>query len=275
MVSMPEDPRVHTANFVPSIEALEEFKIQTNAYSAEYGFGGGAQVTITMKSGTNALHGTLFEFLRNDAFDAENYFLNFELAPGATRAKKNKLRRNQYGLVVSGPIWKNKTFWGFNWESRRDRVGVVQTANFPIDAFRNGDFSQLLTGTINPQTGRLYRPPIVVSDPVSGDPFPNNVIPRSRLHPGALNVLDKYVPRASFVQTDPLDFTARAAVDQPVDANTFFGRVDHYFSDKDRVFGRLAVDRSGLTRTNINPNLPVFVQQQVYNLATQWVHTFN
>jgi hypothetical protein len=270
-----KDPRVHTANFVPSIEALEEFKIQTNAYSAEYGFGGGAQVTITMKSGTNRLHGTLFEFLRNDAFDAENYFLNFELAPGATRAKKNKLRRNQFGLVVSGPIWQNRTFWAFNWESRRDRVGVVQTATFPIDPFRSGDFSQLLTGTVNPATGRLFRAPIAIYDPVTGDPFAGNIIPRNRLHAGALGILEKYVPRATFVQTDPLDFTARASVDQPVNTNTYFGRVDHYFSGSDRVFGRLAVDRSGLTRTNINPNLPVFVQQQVYNLATQWVHTFN
>jgi hypothetical protein len=270
-----KDPRVHTANFVPSIEAIEEFKIQTNAYSSEYGFGGGAQVTITMKSGTNNFHGTFFEFLRNDAFDAENYFLNFELAPGATRAKKNKLRRNQFGLVLSGPIWKNKTFWAANWESRRERVGIVQTAAFPLDAFRQGDFSQLLTGTINPQTGRLFRQPIVIYDPVSGEPFPNNIIPRSRLHPGALNVLEKYVPRASFVQTDPLDFTARAAVNQPVNTNTYFGRVDHYFGDNDRVFGRLAMDRSGLTRTNINPNLPVFVDQQVNNLATAWIHTLN
>src|SRR6476469_1691986 len=87
-----KDPRIHITNFVPSIEALEEFKIQTNAYSAEYGFGGGAQVTMTMKSGTNNLHGTLFQFLRNNAFDAENYFLNFELAPGTVRSPKSKLR---------------------------------------------------------------------------------------------------------------------------------------------------------------------------------------
>src|SRR6202163_1115236 len=71
-----KDPRIHITNFVPSVEALEEFRIQTNAYSAEYGFGGGAVVSMTMKSGTNSLHGTLFEFLRNDKFDAEDYFLN-------------------------------------------------------------------------------------------------------------------------------------------------------------------------------------------------------
>jgi hypothetical protein len=91
-----KDPRIHITNFVPSVEALEEFKIQTNAYSAEYGFGGGAQVTMTMKSGTNSLHGTLFEFLRNDKFDAEHYFLNFQRPANQPRLPKDKLRRNQF-----------------------------------------------------------------------------------------------------------------------------------------------------------------------------------
>ena len=270
-----KDPRIHITNFVPSIEAIEEFKIQTNAYSAEYGFGGGAVTSITMKSGTNGFHGTLFEFLRNEALDAENYFLNFQPAAGVARKPKDKFRRNQFGLVVSGPLIKNKTFWSFNWESRRDKVGALQETVWPLDAFRRGDFSELLTGTINPATGRLFRAPIIIFDPVTGNPFPNNIIPQSRLHPGALNVLEKYVPKVQFRQVDPLDITARDAVDQPTNTNTYFGRVDHYFSDKDRVFGRIAIDRSGLTRENINPNLPVFVDSNVTNLATQWVHTFN
>ncbi|MBL8211155.1 MAG: carboxypeptidase regulatory-like domain-containing protein [Bryobacterales bacterium] len=273
-----KDPRIHIANFVPSIEAIEEFKIQTNAYSAEYGFGGGAQVTVTMKSGTNNLHGTLFNFLRNDAFDAENYFLNFELAPGATRAKKNSLRQNQYGLVLSGPVLipklyngKNKTFWAFNYEARRTREGVVQTAAFPIDAFRTGDFSALARGyTAN----NRFVNPILIYDPETGTPFPNNIIPASRLHPGARNVLDKYVPRAQFVQQDIQDFTARAAVSQPINVNTYFARVDHNFNENNRVFARLAWDRSNLNRNNINPNLPVTVTSSVTNLATQFIHTF-
>jgi hypothetical protein len=123
----------------------------------------------------------------------------------------------------------------------------LQEAIFPLDAFRRGDFSELLTGTINPATGRLFRAPIIIYDPVTGNPFPNNIIPQNRLHPGALNVLEKYVPKAEFRQVDPLDITARDAVDQPTNANTYFGRVDHYFSDRDRVFGRIALDRSGLT----------------------------
>ncbi len=277
-----KDPRIHITNFVPSIEAIEEFKIQTNAFTAEYGFAGGAHVAITMKSGTNQLRGTLFEFLRNDKFAAENYFLNFELPAGRTRSKKDILRRNQFGLVLSGPVvlpklynGRNKTFWAFNWESRRDRVEQVQTQFFPHDSFRSGDFSELLRGTINPATGRLFRAPIVVYDPLTGDPFPNNIIPSARFHRGALNVLNQFVPKADFRQADPLDFTARKGVSQPLDVNTYFGRVDHYFGDKDRVFGRLALDRSGVTRSHINPFLPVFVDSKVTNLATQWVHTFS
>jgi hypothetical protein len=273
-----KDPRIHITNFVPSIEAIEEFKIQTNAYSAEYGFGGGAQVSITMKSGTNSLHGTFFDFLRNDALDAESYFLNFELAPGTTRLKKDTLRQNQFGFVLSGPVFipklyngKNKTFWAVNYESRRTRQGVLQTANFPIDAFRGGDFSALQNGyTAN---GRFVGP-VVVYDPDTGVPFANNVLPASRIHPGARNVLDKYVPRASFVQSDIQDFTARATVAIPTNVSDYFVRVDHTFNQDNRVFARLAWDRSDLTRNYINPNLPVFVNSKVTNLATQWIHTF-
>ncbi len=270
-----KDPRIHITNFVPSVEAIEEFKIQTNAYSAEYGFGGGAVTSITMKSGTNELHGTLFEFLRNDKFDGEDYFLNFELADGTERAPQNKLRRNQFGLVLSGPIIKNKTFWAFNWESRREVVGDVQTTSFPVEAFRRGDFSQLLNGTINPQTGKLYRAPIVIYDVDNGSAFTNNVIPQSRLHPGALNMLDRFVPAAQFQQTDPLDFTARESVNQPIKPNQYFGRIDHYFSGSDRVFGRVAIDDSKVSSININPNLPVNRTSKVFNLATSYVHNFS
>ena len=270
-----KDPRIHITNFVPSVEALEEFKIQTNAYSAEYGFGGGAVVSMTMKSGTNSLHGTLFEFLRNDKFDAENYFLNFELAPGKTRSPKDRLRRNQFGAVVSGPLIRNKTFWAFDWEARREVVQGVQTAWFPEDVFRTGDFSQLLHPPINPTTGKQVRAPIVISDPYTGLPFANNIIPQDRIHPGAKNVIDKYLPRADFQQLDPLDFTVRKGISQPISTNQYYGRVDHYLSDKDRIFGRIAIDWSRTDNNYINPNFPVYTPSHVANLATQWVHTFN
>lgn len=276
-----KDPRINITNFVPSIEAIEEFKIQTNAFTAEYGFGGGANVQITMKSGTNRLHGTFFDFVRNDIFDAENYFLNFERSTTLSRLKKDPLRRNQFGFVLSGPVYipklyngKNKTFWAFNMEHRLDRITAVQNATFPLDSFIRGDFSELQRPT--PVTGSSTpRNPIIIFDPVTGVPFPNNVIPSTRLAPGAQTILKNYVPAAQFRQADPLDYTATAGVPQPINAHTYFLRVDHNISDKDRVFARLAWDRSNRTANNINPNLPVFVTSKVTNLATQWIHTFN
>ncbi|HUG81295.1 MAG TPA: carboxypeptidase regulatory-like domain-containing protein, partial [Bryobacterales bacterium] len=127
------DVRRSVTPFVPSIDAIEEFKIQTNSFSAEYGFGGGAVTQITLKSGTNELHGTMYEFLRNDKLDAEAYFLNFERPAGQPRQEKNRRRRNQFGLVFSGPIVKNKTFWMFNWEARRERETSIAEAYFPND----------------------------------------------------------------------------------------------------------------------------------------------
>ena len=97
------EPRINTMSFTPSIEAIEEFKVQSAVYSAEYGFNSGAQVNVAIKSGTNSLHGTVFEFVRNDQFDARGFFL----APGQP---KNWLRRNQYGVVVSGPIVGGSNF---------------------------------------------------------------------------------------------------------------------------------------------------------------------
>jgi hypothetical protein len=270
-----KDPRIHITNFVPSVEALEEFRIQTNAYSAENGFGGGAVVNMTMKSGTNSLHGTLFEFLRNDKFDAEDYFLNLGVAPGAARSPKNRLRRNQFGVVAGGPLKRNKTFWSFDYESRREIVGTVLTAWFPEDVFRAGDFSQLLKPPINPATGKIVRAPIIIFDAYTGIPFPNNIIPPTRIDPGAKNVINKFLPHADFQQIDPLDFTTRKSINQPITTNQYFGKVDHYFRQSDRIFGRIAVDRSEYDNNTINPNFPVFTPSHVTNFASQWVHTFN
>ena len=267
-----KEPLYNRTHFVPSIEAIEEFKVQTNTYSAEVGFGGGAVTSITMKSGTNQLHGTLFEFLRNDKLDAENYFLNLERV--GERQPKDRLRRNQFGAVVSGPIVKNKTFWMFNWESRRERLGVVQGTWFPLDEFRNGDFSELLTDDFL-DTGRRNPNPILIYDALTGDPFPNNIIPSSQIHPGAKNVMDQFVPRAEFREPDPLLQTARSAVDEAINTNLFFGRVDHHFSDTNRFFARLAWDESGRDRESINPNFPRFTRARNVNLATSWAHTFN
>ncbi|MFN0171195.1 MAG: TonB-dependent receptor domain-containing protein [Bryobacteraceae bacterium] len=267
------DPRRAITPFVPSIEAVEEFKIQTSSFSAEYGFGGGAVVNMTMKSGTNALHGTLFEFLRNDKFDAENYFLNFQLPAGRARAKKDARRLNQFGFVANGPIVKNKTFWSANWEARREVTTSIGETNLPTDKMRNGDFSEVLPGIINPATGRLARTPILIWDPLTGDPFAGNIIPRTRFHPGIVNNILPIVPRAQFEAADPLDINFRRALPNPLRVDQIFGRVDHYFSERDRIFGRLAWNESTQTVPRVNPNFDHITDTKTVNLATQWVHT--
>src|SRR5436309_945593 len=188
-------PLYNISSFTPSIDAIEEFKVQTGSYSAEFGQSSGARVEVSLKSGTNQFHGTLYEFLRNNALDAENYFLNFELAPTEVRKPKNAFRRNQFGAFASGPVLipklyngRNRTFWSFNYEGRREMIESPTTAWFPTPAMRNGDFSSFL----NPvdSTGRVVRAPIVIYDPLNGGaPFPNNVIPASRINSGAKNLL--------------------------------------------------------------------------------------
>ena len=242
--------------------------------------GGGGIIQVSMKSGTNQLRGTLFEFLRNDRLDAENYFLNFEQPPGAARLPKDRLRRNQFGAIVSGPVWlpfyngRNRTFWAFDYEGRRDTTERVSTAFFPPDEFRNGDFSALLNPGVNPATGRPYRAPIIVFDPLTGSIFPNNIIPASRIHPGSRNLLE-YLPPAQFQQADILDFTTRASVPDTITQNQYFWRIDHILSDVDKVFVRYAADRSDFGQSYVNPNFPIAYTSRGTNLASQWVHTFS
>ena len=123
--------------FVPSLEAVEEVKVQSAVYSAEYGMNSGAQANVAIRSGTNEFHGTAFEFLRNDKLDARGFFLHPD-------AEKNKLRRNQFGGVASGPILKNKTFWLASYEARRERRATPSNTSVPTLPMRSGDFSELL-----------------------------------------------------------------------------------------------------------------------------------
>jgi hypothetical protein len=140
------EPFLGTAMATPSPDALEEFKILTNNYGAEFGGGGGSIVNIITKGGTNRFHGSLYEFFRNDILDAENFFA----------VKKDKLRRNQFGGTFGGPIIKDSTFFFFNYEGFRLRQGQTQIATVPSDAQRAGNFGALGTVTnIDPTAAAL------------------------------------------------------------------------------------------------------------------------
>ena len=149
---------VATLSFDPPVEALEEFSVEIANYKAELGRSGGGYVQMTTKSGTNQFHGSAYEFLRNDALDARNFFA----------ATKPVLRYNQFGASLGGPIKKDRTFFFANYEGIRNNRQSTILASVPTAAERQGDFSALAT---------------VVRDPATGIPFPNNIIPPGRLDP--------------------------------------------------------------------------------------------
>ena len=154
------DPKLNTFGVRPPVDAIREFEMLTSSYDASFGRNPGAQVNVVLKSGTNELHGSLFEFHRNGALDARNFF-----APAGT---KPKYIRNQFGGSIGGPIIRNRTFIFGDYEGTRSREGITRITNVPTLRERNGDFSQSLFGL-----------PI---DPFTGMPFPGGVIDPLRIH---------------------------------------------------------------------------------------------
>src|SRR5262245_14546075 len=193
----------------PNPDAIQEFTIQTNSYSAEFGRNRGASINAITKSGTNQLHGGAFEFLRNDVFDARPFFAR--TAPD--------FKRNQFGAHLGGPIRKNKTFFFFAWQGTHER-GTPNTSTFtvPTTKMRMGDFSELSVG---------------IRDPITGVPFPGNLIPESRLNSTAKQFLSRFIPLPNTGQ-----FNFVAPRNRPLDGNQYVGRIDQELGDQDRLYGR-------------------------------------
>ncbi|MBM3728594.1 MAG: hypothetical protein FJW40_24615 [Acidobacteria bacterium] len=278
------EPLVNQVLFNPSIDAIEEVKIQTGSVSAEYGQNNGAVVQIALKSGTNQFHGTFYNFMRNNVLDARDYFLNFELPAGVPERKKNALRRHQFGAWLAGPVklpkydGKDRTFWSFNYEGTRQTLETVSQTNFFPEEFRRGDFSALLTPVI--RNGRPVRNPIVVFDPTTGEPFRDsqgritNIIPTSLINRNSQNFINTYMPLPQFRPEDILDVNTIGTVPSILGQNQYFGRIDHNFSSNDRLFVRYATQRTRFEQRDINPNFPTIFTMRPHNIASQYLHLF-
>src|SRR5262249_7332199 len=201
--------RAPFVNFYPSVDAIQEFKVQSSNYTAEYGGQSGANINVQLRSGTNAFHGSLFEFLRNNAADARGYFAPAPLP-------KPVLRRNQFGGVIAGPVRRNKLFMMAAYEGVRERRQSASTAIVIPLAMRDGDFSGVST-------------PIV--DPLNQQPFPGNVIPRGRLNPVSVNLIKTYMPAPN--QIGSLNFAGVAQDDLFIDQG--LARVDYFLTAKDQL----------------------------------------
>src|SRR5437660_9375354 len=164
---------------VPSVDAVQEFKVKTSTFSAEFGHAAGAVVNATIKSGSNDFHGTLFEFLRNNALDANNFFTN---AAGQARAP---FHQNQFGFALGGPVWipklykgHNRTFFFADYQGTRQNTSAGSSiTDVPPAALRNGGFSSVKTPIFD-LTTRHVRP----AGAVIADPFAVNVFPQSHLN---------------------------------------------------------------------------------------------
>jgi hypothetical protein len=159
----------------PSVDAIQEFRVERNSFSAEFGQAQGAVVNLITKGGSNEFHGTFFEFFRHDSLNANNFFIN------RAGGEKGKLKYNNFGGNFSGPIIKNRVFFFWSEEWRRERRGVVLSANVPTAAEKTGDFSGPLTGPLPHVPGGVCNPPADTSGC-----FPGNRIPVNMLSPAGL-----------------------------------------------------------------------------------------
>jgi hypothetical protein len=267
----------------PAVEAVREFKIQTNLYSADIGRNSGAVIDVISKSGTNQLHGSVFEYIRNSAVDARTYFNKAGTAFPS-------LKLNQFGGSLGGPVviphvynGRNKTFFFVDYEGSRRSTQAFILGNVPTVRMRNGDFGE---------TSTIYDPRTTVPNPnVSGGflrtPFQNNVIPVGRRDPIAMKMINAYP-----LPTAPGRFNNYSS-SQTVITNSDSGdvRVDEQLTQRDMLFGRYSIQRS----LNIAPSTypvttipgvstPVHLSDEasfagsssapVHHLATSYVRVF-
>ncbi len=219
----------------PSVDAVGEFKVVTNNLSAEYGTRMGGQVFVNIKSGTNELHGTLFEFLRNSSLDGTNFFAN------RNGSKKPTYRQNQFGGTVGGPVRKDKTFFFGSYEGTRTRVGRSFISTVPVPEVLEGNFNR-----IRP----VFDPATTVGTAASftRQPFPGNMVPRNRWDPLVPKLLALY-PAA----TDPTRIVNNYfyAPSEKNDVDTYDLKGDHNLSDRSRLSGRYS--RRGRDRFEPGP----------------------
>jgi len=214
--------------FFPNIDAIQEFKIESNTPPAEFGRFNGGVVNLTTKAGTNAMHGTIFEFLRNEALNARNFF-------AAGSATKPKFRRNQFGGVAGGPIKQDRTFFFLDYQGQRQTIGRPVISTVPTVLQRQGIFTEAIGGRVP----AIFDPLTTVRTPGGGatrSPFPNNRLPVDRIDPVALDLLSHYpLPTSSGTANN-----YRRVDDETTNQDQFSVRVDHHFpGNRDQVFGRL------------------------------------
>lgn len=211
-----------------STEAIQEFKVQGSTYSAEFGRSPGAQVNVATKAGTNAIHGVLYEYLRNGRLDAKNFFDRPGPRPG--------FKRNQFGASIGGPIVKDKTFYFANFEGNRIRQGVTKVGTVPTAAMQSGDFSALPVTIYDPTSLAL------VNGVPQRTPFAGNRIPAEAISAVGRKVAALFpIPNGAGTSSANGLFTSSPT--KTDDFNQFTTRIDHRFNGNHSLFGRYSFSK--------------------------------
>jgi len=249
----------------PPVEVIREFRIVQNTYAAEFGGSAGGLIVSTTKSGTNALHGSGFEYFRNDKLDARNFFAD----------EKPPLRYHLFGGTVGGPIRKDKTHYFAGYEGTRRSTGLVDILTVPTLEQRRGDFSQTtnaagaLTRIFDPATNRVEGGRNVRTQ------FPGNVIPQGRLDPVAVKLMEFYpLPnRAPSNRAGANNFVGNYS--RGFRRDNITAKVDHAFSEKNRFYFRFLYNRDPLSFTTVHPNpiSGVNNESQRHQAVYLWVDT--
>jgi hypothetical protein len=247
---------VNTLVFFPNIEGTQEFRVNTSTAPAEFGRAGGAIVQSSIKSGTNSIHGSAFEFARSSLFDANpNYrFL------GAPPAKPLPFKRNEFGGSIGLPILHDKLFLFGDYQGfRQNRPLNAEIITVPTALMRTGDFTELL-GQGTTQAPQFCAAPAVINgaiyDPLTCAQFPGNIIPQSRLNKAAVNYLNAYPLPNIPGTTNGTENNYRTIRREITHYNTFDTRLDYKLGTRDLLFARFAYDQSDFQRTSRLPLLP-------------------
>ena len=240
-------PAINEVSVIPMADSISQFKVETNGLEAEYGQTSGGVINLATKSGTNAIHGTAYEFVRNDALNAIN---RFALPNPVTGSLRPVLHYNQFGGTIGGPVMiprlyngHDRTFFFFGYEQWHDKSAVPTYATVPTLAERNGDFSGLVDANNTPI--KIYDPATTsATSPYPRTQFPDNKIPTSRFDSLAVSVL-KYMPLPNIIPANAQNQLTNtnnylSEVASPIDQDVIAARIDHKISEKDSLFVRYA-----------------------------------